>query len=123
MLPIGADSSDRERFPIVTVFLVVVNVAVFLYELYLRSQGTELLDAFITRWSVIPVAFRHQSEIADVHAAPLVTLVTSMFMHGGWAHLLGNMLYLWIFADCVEDRFGPAIFAAFLPGCDQLRSR
>src|SRR5262249_37627856 len=38
---------------------------------------------------------------------------TSMFMHGGWAHLLGNMLYLWIFADCVEDRFGPILFAAF----------
>ena len=113
MIPIGADSSDRERASIVTALLVAVNVAVFLYELYLHSQGPELLDAFIQKWSVIPAAFGHQSELAEFHASPLATLITAMFMHGGWAHLLGNMLYLAIFAPCVEDRLGHGWFTAF----------
>jgi membrane associated rhomboid family serine protease len=98
MLPLSDDNSDRERWPIVTAVLIALNVVVFLYE---TSLGERDLTRFIYRWAVVPGAL-----------VP-VTLLTSMFLHGGWGHLLGNMLYLWIFGDNVEDRFGRAPFVLF----------
>jgi membrane associated rhomboid family serine protease len=100
MLPIGDDNSARRNVPWVTYVLIVLNVLVFLLEL---SGG----DAFITQWAFVPSRFL-ANPIAD-----FVTLFTAMFMHGSWLHLGSNMLYLWIFGDNVEDRFGPVKFLIF----------
>lgn len=100
MLPIGDDNSARRTVPLVTYALIVLNVLFFLLEL---SSG----DAFIMKWAFVPSRF-----LADpVGDSP--TLFTSMFMHAGWLHLGSNMLYLWIFGDNVEDRFGHVKFTIF----------
>jgi membrane associated rhomboid family serine protease len=106
MLPIGDDNSDRRTFPFVTYALIAINVLVFvLLEL---PQG-ENLDAFLTRWGTIP------AEI--VAGNGLITLITSMFLHGGWLHLGSNMLFLWIFGDNVEDAFGHVLYLVFYMVC------
>ena len=93
MLPVGDDNSARRIVPIVTYILILLNVLFFFVEL---SAG----DAFIMRWAFVPGRF-----LANP-GAEFLTLFTSMFMHAGWLHLGGNMLYLWIFGDNIEDRFG-----------------
>jgi membrane associated rhomboid family serine protease len=98
MLPIGDDNSQRRLFPVVTWMIVALNIIVFFLEL---SGG----DNFIYAWSFIPADFS------------IVTIFTSMFMHAGWAHLGGNMLYLLIFGDNVEDRFGHFKFLLFYLLC------
>ena len=100
MLPIGDDNTSRRTVPLVTYVLFVMNVLFFLVEL---SGG----DAFIMKWAFVPSRFL-ANPIGD-----FPTLFTSMFMHAGWVHLGGNMLYLWIFGDNVEDRFGHATFTIF----------
>ena len=104
MMPIGDDNSGRRLTPLVTYVLIVINVLFFLLEL---SSG----DAFINRWAFVPSRF-----LADP-IGDFPTLFTSMFMHAGWAHLLGNMLYLWIFGDNVEDRLGHGLFTVFYILC------
>ncbi len=104
MLPIGDDDSARRTTPVVTYLLIAINVLVFLLEL---SSG----DAFIERWSFVPSRF-----MADP-AGQFATLFTSMFMHASWLHIGGNMLYLWIFGDNVEDRLGHALFFVFYLVC------
>jgi membrane associated rhomboid family serine protease len=100
MFPIGDDNSARRSVPYVTYALVAINVLVFFLEL---NNG----DAFIREWAFIPARFS-----ADP-AANIPTVFSAMFMHGGWLHLGGNMLYLWIFGDNVEDRFGHVKYLAF----------
>src|SRR5262249_14368245 len=100
MFPVGDDDSQRRTTPYVTYALVGLNVLVFLIEL---SGG----DQFIEEWSFIPARFSGNPE------ANPVTIFTAMFMHGGWLHLFGNMLYLWIFGDNVEDQFGHLKFLIF----------
>ncbi len=100
MFPLGDDNSDRRSTPFVTWTLIVINVAVFLLEL---QNG----DAFIRQWAFTP------SRFAADPSGELVTLFSAMFMHGSWMHLGGNMLYLWIFGDNVEDRFGHAKYLLF----------
>jgi membrane associated rhomboid family serine protease len=104
MLPLGDDNSARRITPFVTYVLIALNVLVFLLEL---NNGEE----FIQRWAFVPSRF-----LADP-AGDFATLFTSMFMHAGWAHLLGNMLYLWIFGDNVEDRLGHALYFVFYILC------
>jgi len=104
MFPIGDDDSGRRSVPIVTYVLIALNVLFFFVEL---SGG----DPFIERWSVVP------SRLTANPGGDFITVFTSMFMHGGWLHLGGNMLYLWIFGDNVEDRFGHAKFALFYLLC------
>jgi membrane associated rhomboid family serine protease len=105
MLPIGDDDSARRTFPIVTYALIALNVLFFIVEL---SGG----DAFIGTWAFVPSRFL-ANPVGD-----FLTIFSSMFMHAGWVHLGGNMLYLWIFGDNVEDRFGhiPFIFFYLLCG-------
>src|SRR5262245_26723149 len=98
MFPIGDDNSAERTVPIVTYALIALNVLFFFVEL---SGG----EAFIRQWAFVPSRF-----LANP-TADLPTLFTSMFMHGGWLHLGGNMLYLWIFGDNVEDRLGHGTFA------------
>ena len=100
MFPIGDDNSSRRTVPLVTYGLIVMNVLFFFVEL---SGG----DAFIMRWAFVPSRFL-ANPVGD-----FLTLFTSMFMHAGWVHLGGNMLYLWIFGDNVEDRFGHVKFISF----------
>lgn len=104
MMPLGDDDSGRRLTPIVTYVLIALNVLVFFLEL---TNG----DAFIERWAFVPSRF-----LANP-AGEFATIFTSMFMHAGWLHLLGNMLYLWIFGDNVEDRLGHGLFLAFYILC------
>lgn len=104
MIPIGDDDSARRTTPVVTYALIAINVLFFLLEL---SSG----DAFIERWSVVPRRLLAQPSVY------FITIFTAMFMHAGWLHLLGNMLYLWIFGDNVEDRLGHAKYLIFYLLC------
>ena len=104
MLPIGDDNSARRIVPLVTYALIALNILVFFLELV---GG----DAFIQTWAFVPSRF-----LANP-ATDFLTLFTSMFMHAGWIHLGGNMLYLWIFGDNVEDRFGHVKFIVFYLLC------
>lgn len=102
MIPIK-DNIRSRRFPLVNITLIIINIAVFVYELSL-SQGQ--LNNFMYAYGVIPrkVAALTTGQLSLT--ASVVPLVTAMFVHGGWLHVLGNMLYLWIFGDNVEDRLG-----------------
>jgi len=100
MFPVGDDNSQRRTFPTVTITLIVLNVLVFLAEL---GGG----DQFITEWAFVPSRFSQDP------GANIATIFSAMFMHGGWLHLFGNMLFLWIFGDNVEDRFGHVKFLIF----------
>jgi rhomboid family protein len=104
MLPIGDDDTSRRTVPLVTYALIALNVLFFFVE---QSGG----DAFIGKWAFVPRRF-----IANPFG-DFLTLFTSMFMHAGWLHLGGNMLYLWIFGDNVEDRFGHVNFTIFYLLC------
>jgi membrane associated rhomboid family serine protease len=104
MFPIGDDNRTRRTVPVVTFGLIALNVLFFFVEL---TGG----DAFIMQWAFIPSRFL-ANPIGD-----FLTLFTSMFMHAGWLHLGGNMLYLWIFGDNVEDRFGHIPFILFYLLC------
>lgn len=104
MLPIGDDDSGRRTVPLVTFALIALNVLFFLVEL---NGG----DAFIMKWAFVPSRF-----LADP-IGDFPTLFTSMFMHAGWLHLGGNLLYLWIFGDNVEDRMGNGKFIIFYLLC------
>jgi membrane associated rhomboid family serine protease len=104
MIPISDDDSSRRLTPVVTYVLIALNALVFFLEL---SSG----NAFIERWAFVPSRFL-ANPVAD-----FPTLFTSMFMHAGWVHLLGNMLYLWIFGDNVEDRLGHAMYIIFYLLC------
>ena len=104
MLPTGDDNSSRRITPLVTYILIVLNVIFFIVEL---NGG----DPFVMQWAFVPTRFL---------ANPVVespTLFTSMFMHAGLLHIGGNMLYLWIFGDNVEDRFGHVKFLIFYLIC------
>ena len=102
------DIQPRQSFPIVTIAFLVVNFALFFYEV---SLGPEL-RRFLQSNAFIPAAFFEEGV-----GASLRPMFFSMFLHGGWAHLLGNMLYLWIFGDNVEDRMGRAAYVLFYLFC------
>jgi membrane associated rhomboid family serine protease len=104
MFPIGDDDSGRRTVPLVTYGLIALNVLFFFVEL----NGGE---GFIQQWSVVP------RRLMANPTSDFPTIFTSMFMHAGWVHLLGNMLYLWIFGDNVEDSFGHAKFLIFYLLC------
>ena len=100
MIPLR-DIIPSRTTPVVTISLIAVNVLVFIYEL---SLGRDV-DAFTLYWGLVPAAFSW------------VAVFTSMFLHGGFMHVAGNMLYLWIFGDNVEDRMGHGRFLVFYLLC------
>ena len=100
MIPLY-DVIPSRTFPVVTIGLIAVNVLVFLFEVSLGSS----VDLFLHAYGLVPAEFS------------LVTLVTSMFVHGGFSHVGGNMLFLWIFGDNVEDRMGHLRFLTFYLLC------
>jgi membrane associated rhomboid family serine protease len=103
MIPLR-DNVRGKTFPFVTWLLIAVNVAVFIKEVSLPEAA---LEAFIQEWALIPKPFWSDM----MGEAP--RLVTSMFLHGGWMHIIGNMLFLHIFGDNVEDRMGHGKFFLF----------
>lgn len=110
------DDNPTTLPPIVTVGLIVICCLVFLWE---NSLGAEGMQAAIYSFGVIPASLFEDKvlpvELAVV--APTTTILTSMFLHGGWMHLLGNMLYLWIFGNNVEDAMGHTRFIIFYLLC------
>ncbi len=127
MIPIS-DSVRRRTFPYVNVAIIVTCLLVFLYEVTLsqsviRGNVTEL-DRFIYQWGNVPgctfdalgrdiALSRNGQTVCDGQPNPLLTVFTAMFMHGSWLHILGNMLFLWIFGDNVEDAMGHTRYALF----------
>ena len=104
MIPIGDDNYGRRSVPVVTYLLIAANFLVFFFELTLG-------DPFVLAFSVIP---------AHLLANPVgqfFTVFSAMFMHAGWMHILGNMLYLWIFGDNIEDAIGHGNFLIFYLLC------
>lgn len=107
------DNIPSRSFPIITVSIILLNVAVFLYELSLGPA----LDSFISEYGVTPAAVFAwpQSQLSVL--ALVLPFPASMFLHGGWLHLIGNMWYLWIFGDNVEDRLGHWMYLLFYLAC------
>ena len=113
MIPLR-DANPTQRRPVVTIGLIALCVAAFAWELVIQADGGDAgLEALFRQWALVP---------GDLTAAlggdgglghPVATVITSMFLHGGWIHLGGNMLYLWIFGNNVEDRFGRVRFLLF----------
>jgi membrane associated rhomboid family serine protease len=104
------DTIPSSRIPYLTYGLISLNCAVFLYQL---SLGARLTD-FVYAYGVIPFRFLHT---IPSEPGELVTPLSAMFLHGGWGHLLGNMLYLYIFGNNVEDRLGRGRYLLFYLAC------
>jgi len=124
VIPIKDYAGPRRRLPWVTWGLIAVNVVVFLYQISLGANAQE----FIFAYSVVPVALTHgipQTSLPGVPAhipfhtpSPVyLTLITAMFLHAGWLHIGGNMLFLYIFGDNVEDRMGHIPYLLFYLFC------
>jgi membrane associated rhomboid family serine protease len=111
LLPLYDDNPfERPRPPLVTCLLIVANGFVFFLEL--GSMGTDLTGSMIDHWAVIPSHIAHPP--ADIPAWRVyATLATSTFLHGGWNHILGNMIYLFVFGDDIEDALGPVRYLGF----------
>ena len=115
MIPLRDDNPSTIK-PAVTIAFVLLCVAVFLWQFSLGPvQGERIIYAL----GVVPAVLLGLRDLpSDVTLVPpAMTMVTSMFMHGGWMHLIGNMLYLWIFGDNVEDSMGHVRFAVFYVLC------
>ncbi|MDX2046600.1 MAG: rhomboid family intramembrane serine protease [Chitinophagaceae bacterium] len=138
LFPIGDDNSDRTITPYVNYTLIVINALVFIF---LQGMGGNL--GFTYAFSTVPAEIitgtdiitqgqivqdpntGQTFELPGLQPTPLpvyFTLITSMFMHGGWAHILGNMLYLWIFGDNIENRLGHIRYLVFYIVCGILAS-
>jgi membrane associated rhomboid family serine protease len=102
MFPIGDENHGARGLPVVTWLLIAANVLVFLYEI---SLSVPELGEFILTYGAIPQEIEQGDD--------LFTLITSMFVHGGFGHIAGNMLFLWIFGDNIEQRFGRVFFLVF----------
>jgi membrane associated rhomboid family serine protease len=127
VMPLGDDNLDRHRTPYVTYVLIAINIVVWLLEL---SGG----ERFINGYSTIPFEITHNTDLVESQSVDVggqsisipmypgpkpiyLTLLTAMFMHASWMHIIGNMLYLWIFGDNIEDRLGHGKFIFFYLVC------
>jgi len=114
MIPIR-DTIPRQHFPFAVWVLIAVNVYMFIRELALPPDSTE---QFIYLFGLVPARFTHPDWAASVgFPRSYWPFLTTMFLHGGWLHIIGNMWVLWIFGDNVEDRMGPARFLLFYLVC------
>jgi membrane associated rhomboid family serine protease len=115
-----SDNNPIRITPFVTYGLIITNILVFIYELTLSPPE---LERFFRVWAVTPRELTASFSGTLPHASPVpewVTLFTSQFLHGGWLHVLGNMLFLWIFGNNIEDRLGHVKFLIFYLGCGAL---
>jgi len=109
MIPIR-DTIPSSRVPVVNYLLIAVNLGFFFYEVSLGEN----LPPFLERYALIPARFLGGGYLSF---RELLTPVTAMFLHGGWMHVLGNMLYLYIFGDNVEDTLGHGRYLLFYLAC------
>ncbi|MBZ5589316.1 MAG: rhomboid family intramembrane serine protease [Acidobacteriia bacterium] len=107
------DSVPSSRAPVVNVLLIVACGAVFLFELSLGPY----LERFMRVYAFVPARFFHLLAVRGGVSLGLKSVLLSMFLHGGWLHLIGNMWFLWIFGDNVEDVLGHVPYLAFYLGC------
>jgi membrane associated rhomboid family serine protease len=108
------DANPTHRFPVVTIALIVACVVAFGWELGVQANGGEAaLGRLFLDYGALPARISAAIEARDLFSDASVGVLTSMFLHGGWLHLIGNMLYLWIFGNNVEDRFGRLGFLGF----------
>src|SRR5437588_3781511 len=124
MIPIKDYPGPRRRIPLVTWGLIAINIIVFLYQVSLGPDA----PAFMFAYSVVPVALVHGIPQTSLPGVPAhlpfqtpnpvyLTIITSMFLHAGWLHIGGNMLFLYIFGDNVEDRMGHLPYLIFYLFC------
>lgn len=117
------DHNPTRRTAVVTIALIAINVVVFVYELTLGPA----LGRFVAGWGAVPFEITHFTDLVGTGYGPFeqapgprfipLTLITSMFMHGSFMHIFGNMLYLWIFGNNVEDLLGRVKFLVFYLAC------
>ncbi len=118
MIPIR-DKNPSSTFPYVTIGIIVVNVLIFLYELSLDSG----LGVFVMKFGVVPLRVSHYSQVPDLTLiSTFLPFISSMFLHGGFVHLIGNMWFLWIFGDNIEDKLGHFKFIVFYFLCGIIAS-
>jgi membrane associated rhomboid family serine protease len=117
MIPLK-DDTPTHATPVVTIALIASNALVFLWQASLGSEE----NYGVTRWGLVPLEFRGLFTYAHggFNTQPFMTLFTSMFMHGGLAHLAGNMLFLWVFGNNVEDAMGRARYLLFYLLCGSI---
>jgi membrane associated rhomboid family serine protease len=124
------DLNPTRSFPFITVLIIAINVVVFFYELTLQATSRRAIDAFYEFFGFIPCVItsscpRLASALAaaqDPVQPPILSLFTSMFVHGGWLHIAGNMLFLWIFGNNVEDEMGHFRYLVFYFICGLIAS-
>ncbi|HEX8026548.1 MAG TPA: rhomboid family intramembrane serine protease, partial [Candidatus Limnocylindrales bacterium] len=113
MIPLH-DRNPTRKFPIVTVGLIVTCFVVFGLELLISmGGGDQALEGFFGQWGAVPAKITAAIQAGDWLSPSLLAIFTSMFLHGGWLHIIGNMLYLWIFGNNVEDRMGRLPYLVF----------
>ena len=111
MIPIGDENRGGRLTPVVNYAIIAINVLVFFYQLSLSGPA---LEQFIFTYGAIPYELTHNVALNPPLPIPVyLTVFTSMFMHGGWLHILGNMLFLWIFGDNIEDAMGHVKYLIF----------
>jgi membrane associated rhomboid family serine protease len=108
------DANPTRRAPIVTLSLIAACFAVFAVELSVTASGGEAaLDRFFVQWGVVPARVGQAIDAGDWLSPAVRGVITHQFLHAGWLHILGNMLFLWIFGNNVEDRLGRLPFLLF----------
>jgi membrane associated rhomboid family serine protease len=122
MFPLGDDNTGRTLTPFINYLLIIANILVFVF---LQDGGSN--EAVIASLATVPGEIVSGKDLSSGMLAPTpvpvyFTLFTAMFMHGGWAHLLGNMLYLWIFGDNLENRMGHIRYLLFYLLCGLIAS-
>src|SRR5690349_20497287 len=120
MIPYSAMENDEpvQVFPWMNYALIALNFLVFFFELALGNQGAATLNKFILDYSLVPCEYTgHCAVYAGTPTPFWITLFTSMFMHAGWAHILGNMLFLWVFGGHIERSMGHLRYLIFYLLC------
>ena len=113
MIPLR-DANPTRRTAVITYLLIAACVGIFLYELSIQGRsGEEGLFRFFLDYGVVPRDLTAAIGRGDLLSGEVAAIVSSMFLHGGWLHLGGNMLYLWIFGNNIEDRLGKPLFLLF----------
>ena len=113
MIPLR-DRNPTRRTPLVTWGLIAACLAAFAIELSMTASGGDrALEQFFFQWGAVPADITRALERGEYFGQATLGMITSMFLHGGWLHLLGNMLFLWIFGNNVEDRLGPIPYLLF----------
>ncbi len=114
MIPLKDENPSR-TVPVVNIFLIVINIVVFIY---MNTVAPLPVRSIILKLGFIPYELSHYVDVNPQNLVPIpLTIFTAMFMHGGWLHLLSNMLYLWIFGDNIEDKLGHVKYLLFYLTC------